>query len=348
MIENHTNMKYKLLSVNTDYPTNIGDYIQALAASQFLPSMDGFVNREEIAQYNGEECVIIMNGWFMIFPDNWPPSKNIHPIFLSFHMNRMAKEKMLTHPSITYLKAHEPIGCRERYTVNLLQQKGIDSWFTGCLTLTLGNKYASMGKKEHVYFVDPCIPNATRQDRVKRAVTFLSHPFVVYKLSKKLHNQDNHDSLKIRISRSSQFFRFYSKIFTKDCLENAVFLTHEDTNYSIMLDEERMNEAERLIRMYAQAKFVVTSRIHCALPCLGLQTPAYFTQGDSYDEISSCRFDGLTELFNKMTFTSDSIVCDFNYVGKLSESNIVENKKTWEPLAKALATQCTESICNFT
>lgn len=341
-------MKYKLLSVNTDdYQTNIGDYIQALAASLFLPSMDGFVNREELSHYDGEDCVVIMNGWFMHFPDNWPPSKNIHPIFLSFHINMIAMEKMLTHHGITYLKANEPIGCRDRHTLNSLKQKGIDSWFTGCLTLTLGEKYTSMGKKEHVYFVDPCIPS-TRQDRVKKVVTFLSHPFFVYKLSKKFHKQDNHDSLITRISKSSQFFRLYSKIFTKDCLEKAIFMTHEDTNYSTMSDEERINEADRLIRMYAHAIFVVTGRIHCALPCLGLQTPVYFTQGLSENEISSCRFDGLTELFNKMTLSSNNIICDFNYAGKLSESNIVENKKTWEPLAKAIAAKCTESICNFT
>lgn len=331
--------------MNTDYQTNIGDYIQALAAYQFLPSMDGFVNREELSQYDGEECVVIMNGWFMHFPDNWPPSKNIHPIFLSFHISMIAMEKMLAHPSITYLKAHEPIGCRDLHTVNLLKQNGIDSWFTGCLTLTLGNKYASMGKKEHVYFVDPYIPNT---NRVKKAVAFLSHPFSVYKISKKLHKQENHYGLRARISRSTQFFRLYPKIFTKDCLENAIFLTHEDTNYSIMSDEERMNEADRLIRMYAHAKFVVTGRIHCALPCLGIQTPVYFTQGVSDSEISRCRFGGLTELFNKMTLSSDNIICDFNYAGKLSEANIVENKKTWVPLAKAITAKCAESICNFT
>jgi len=342
-------MKYKLLSVNTDdYQTNIGDYIQALAASQFLPSMDGFVNREELSQYDGDECVVIMNGWFMLFPDNWPPSKNIHPIFLSFHINVMAMERMLAHNSVTYLKAHEPIGCRDRYTLYLLRQEGIDSWFTGCLTLTLGNKYTSMGKKEHVYFVDPCIPKPSRQDRVKRTVAFLCHPFLVYKISKKLHKLNNHHSFRVRISKSSQLFRLYSKIFTKDCLENAIFISHGDTCYSFMSDEERMNEADRLIRLYSHAKFVVTSRIHCALPCLGIQTPVYFTQDVSCHIIKSCRFDGLTELFNKMTVSSNSIICDFDFSGKLSESNIVENKKTWEPFAKAIAVQCNEYIRNFT
>ena len=341
-------MKYKLLSVNTiDHRTNIGDYVQALAASQFLPSFDGFVNREELSQYDGEECVVIMNGWFMLCPNNWPPSMNIRPIFLSFHINVAATEKLLNNNSLKYLKEHEPIGCRDRYTLNLLRQEGIKSWFTGCLTLTLGKKYTSTEKKENVYFVDPCIPKLTKQDRVKRIVSLLSHPILVYRISKKLSNQGRHNSFRNRIYKSSQFIRLYSEIFTKECLVNAIFISHESKQYDVWSNEERMNEADSLIRMYSCAKFVVTSRLHCALPCLGLQTPVYFTQGVSCNEKSSCRFDGLTELFNKMIVSSNNIICEFNYTRKLSESNIVENKRAWKPLAKAIAERCNELVKNF-
>ena len=40
-------MKYKLLAVSTEREVNIGDYIQALASAQFLPHIDGFIQREE-------------------------------------------------------------------------------------------------------------------------------------------------------------------------------------------------------------------------------------------------------------------------------------------------------------
>ena len=336
-------MKYKLLSVRTaNLAPNIGDYIQALAASQFLPSVDGFVNREELSQYNGEECVVIMNGWFMHFPDNWPPSKIIRPVFLSFHINIEASRKMLTNHGVAYLKENGPIGCRDRYTLHLLKQAGVESWFTGCLTLTLGNKYTSAEKKGKVYFVDPCIPMS--HDRMDRLIYFFKHPILVYKISKKLSNLGGHDSFRNRLSKSSQFIRLYSTVFTKDCLGKAIFVTHVNTNYSSMSDEERMNEAERLIKMYSRAKFVVSSRLHCALPCLGLQTPVYFTQKTSYNEKDSCRFDGLSELFNIMTVSSNKINCDFSYTGKLSESNIVANKTKWEQLAMDLSTKCSQLI----
>lgn len=92
---------------------------------------------------------------------------------------------MLTNHGVTYLKENEPIGCRDRYTLNLLRQRGIESWFTGCLTLTLGEKYTSVEKKENVYFVDPCIPTSQdRMARMARLVILLKHPILVHKNQK--------------------------------------------------------------------------------------------------------------------------------------------------------------------
>lgn len=84
-------MNYKLLSVSTEGQVNIGDYIQALASKQFLPHLDGFIQREELKGYNEEECKVIMNGWYMHHPENWPPSNKIIPLYVAFHINSLAK-----------------------------------------------------------------------------------------------------------------------------------------------------------------------------------------------------------------------------------------------------------------
>ena len=42
-------------------------------------------------------------------PANWPPSENINPIFLSFHLNPTSKKKMLTETGINYLKSSNPL-----------------------------------------------------------------------------------------------------------------------------------------------------------------------------------------------------------------------------------------------
>ena len=122
-------MKYKLLSVHTEKTVNIGDYIQALASLQFLPSFDGFVEREGLNSYSEEECTVIMNGWFMHNPNQWPPSNMIHPIFFSFHINSSVYDKFQEKESISYLKKYEPIGCRDTNTEELLNKNGIKAFF---------------------------------------------------------------------------------------------------------------------------------------------------------------------------------------------------------------------------
>ena len=54
--------------------------------------IDGFIQREELKDYDSEECKVIMNGWYMHHPEQWPPSDKIHPLFVAFHINSLAKE----------------------------------------------------------------------------------------------------------------------------------------------------------------------------------------------------------------------------------------------------------------
>jgi len=63
--------------------------------------------------------------------------------------------------------------------------------------------------------------------------------------------------------------------------------------------EERFNDAENLIEMYSKAKLVITSRIHCALPCLALGTPVYFIRAGYHSTLLNLndRFEGILEMF---------------------------------------------------
>jgi hypothetical protein len=42
---------------------NIGDYVQSLAAKQFLPKVDTLIERDSTADYQGDRVRVIMNGW---------------------------------------------------------------------------------------------------------------------------------------------------------------------------------------------------------------------------------------------------------------------------------------------
>ena len=81
--------KYAVMYAPT---ANVGDDIQTLAAINFLKKKGvtkyDFVNREKLHEYNGEEVHLLMNGWFMHQPKNFPPSGKIKPIWISFHIAR--------------------------------------------------------------------------------------------------------------------------------------------------------------------------------------------------------------------------------------------------------------------
>ena len=67
-------MNYKLLAVSkflNNSGVNIGDYVQAHASSQFIPQLDGLIDRdEELKDYDGIPCKVIMNCWYMHSPQN--------------------------------------------------------------------------------------------------------------------------------------------------------------------------------------------------------------------------------------------------------------------------------------
>ena len=48
--------------------------------------------------------------------------------------------------------------------------------------------------------------------------------------------------------------------------------------------EERMNDVERILKKYQESSIVITTRIHCALPCLELGTPVIVIHKEVFDE----------------------------------------------------------------
>jgi len=119
---------------------NIGDYIQSLAAWQYLPQdiKPYFIDRDSVKLYSGPKVTMIVNGWYHLFEYNEYFSDNIRPIFVSFHIDN---PNSFTNSTKKYLKKHEPIGCRDYNTQRFLEQNGINSYFSGCLTTTLDINY---------------------------------------------------------------------------------------------------------------------------------------------------------------------------------------------------------------
>lgn len=339
-------MKYGLLSVKVGDITNIGDYVQALASSQFLPYVDEYVNREKLDEYDNGLIKIIMNGWYMHDANHWPPSPQILPLFVAFHLNSSVKEKMLTIEGVNYLKSHQPIGCRDYDTVSSLKAKGVDAYFSGCMTLTLGMNFKSHFHNNKCYIVDPYIPiKNSIISYIKDIICYGLHYSLVCKIRKHLFSRKFGWRT---YTRSARFLRLYSKIVSNEVLENAIYMTQESADYGecMPLDSQRLLEAKNLVIMYSQAGLVITGRIHCALPCLGLETPVLYTMDDNAEEISKCRFKGLAELFNCIHLDNDKIYTDFHIFGKIDINNMIKNKETWRPLAEELKKKCKYFVNN--
>lgn len=320
-------MKYSIMTyAEGDRWFNIGDYVQSLAAKQFLPQVDSYVNRECLGQYKGKPSKIILNGWFTHHPETWVPADNLIPLFVSLHINSSAAERMLSDEGITYLKKHEPIGCRDHYTVRLLESKGVKAYFTGCLTLTL-DSYARKETSDDgkIYIVDPLygFPN---KDRIFTNAKSLIKGIV-----------------KGDVLRMNSANEFMHKIFSEKLLEKAEYVKQElpKDKYT---EDEKFLIAEDLLKKYSTAKLVITSRIHCALPCLALGTPVIYLNGFE-KEFDACRMEGLSELFHTINVNRKTKEISSNFpISDLIDENInLVNKSDYLILANELK----KKVSNF-
>lgn len=345
-------MLYKLLSVSKHKKVseiNIGDYIQALASSQYYPQIDGFLDRDEdLKDYNGEPCKMIMNGWYMHDTQNWPPTNKITPLFVAFHLNILAQKELTNPASISYLKKHEPIGCRDIDTMNLLKEKGINAYFSGCMTLTLGKKYHSSEKENKTYIVDPLLEANMGIKEIFEAIKeFIKYPFDIIRLitNRGLRIHPGKNLLK-KFLKTSLYHKEYSKLFSRELVMNSIYICQQSKHYKkdFKTDMELLSEAERLIKLYAKAKLVITSRIHCALPCLGLETPVIFLRKANDIKASSCRFNGLADLFNTIIVKGETLIPTFTI--NFQKGELPVNKQDWKILANSLNERCDQFIKN--
>lgn len=151
-------MKYGLIYYkNTD---NLGDDILSYAGKRFLPRVDYFIDRESMDTFLPEEkeyVAAILNGWYIHYGYTFPPSPYLLPLFVGTHFNRDTEifddYSYLDGYALDFLKRQAPIGCRDMRTMEMLKQKGVESYFSGCLTLTL-QKYPDVVPNHEIILTD--------------------------------------------------------------------------------------------------------------------------------------------------------------------------------------------------
>ena len=269
---------------------NLGDEIQSLAARRFLPRVDRYISREDLQCDPACDGAVstILNGWFLHHPERWPPHPAIRPLLTSFHVSQSKPSRwrpwkpgpaqiVMSPENIEYLRRHGPVGARDRATLSLLSRHDVDSFYSGCLTLTL-----------------PAPKRIERKDIVACDL--------------------DADLLRVFASRLRA---------------PPLVTTHTDNVTRSEVD--RFAKAESLLQLYAGARLVVTSRLHCALPCIAFRTPVLFIPRTS--ELD--RQQPALELAHHMS-REDFLTGR----GRYDLEDPPPNPGLYTPLAEKLAAQC--------
>ena len=153
-------MKYGLLYYKDT--GNIGDDIQSYAAERFLPRIDYLIDRENIESFvpvSKEYVCTIMNAWYVHDRYNFNFSPYIYPLFISMFFKDFPYEDGITYGIdylndnvISDLKKYSPVGARDMHTKKIFDKLGIDSYFSGCMTLTI-EKFSDIKKGDYIVAV---------------------------------------------------------------------------------------------------------------------------------------------------------------------------------------------------
>lgn len=211
--------------------TNLGDEVQTLAALHILKKIGvkccGFIDRDN--PQSTEKINLFVNGFIpqtSIYKLSQNPS--VKPIFNNFHIAQILDRRRLG-DSFKKLKPFSPIGCRDRWTTDLLKTKGIDAFFNHCLTLTFDRR-TKEPKNGKIFMVD--------------LDGFIPLPKEIKK-------------------------------------KQLIYITHESVNH--YSHKTKMSMAQELLNLYRdEASLVITSKLHCALPCVAMGIPVILF-GDHYD-----------------------------------------------------------------
>lgn len=203
---------------------NLGDDIQSLAAKRLLPQVDGCIPKTELNQSTASG-VLSVNGFFL-GGASWPPAGGLVPFFYSFHMSSASERSLCSESGLAYLHKFEPIGCRDRGTMEILRRHDIDAYYSKCISLTFKKRTAEP-KDGDVFLVD--------------------------------------------LSKAA------ASIVPRRIRKRAVVVEQAKLRLPSLSPQTREMLAEQLLDTYAKrASLVITSKIHCAMPCLAMGIPVVF------------------------------------------------------------------------
>lgn len=278
---------------------NLGDDIQSLSVKLFLPRVDLYIDRENLNKIRLDSKIkVILNGWYTHNPFSWPPSNSIEPLIIGFHIDRDIARFFTRHEIVNYLRRYEPVGARDVWTMRFLQSLGVDAYFSGCVTLTLGRHFKAnkLGKYILTVDVDPIL---------LRSIKKYFNNFAIINLSNKIYN--------IKMSKLyKKLFNINTDSFMRSILTlltNSSILIYSSFYREIISIDRRLKLAQDIIKLIAGASGVITSRLHIALPALAIGVPLIFVPPNPLD----LRFSGYRQYFRFICSIDRFLYCLRNF-----------------------------------
>jgi len=318
-MDNNRQNKTKFGLLSYGWSLNIGDEIQSLAAAQFLPRIDRIVERDRLHwPMDVDRLFVIMNGWFT-HQRVWPPPRSIEPLFVSFYAHRPVD---LIKPEFRdYFKAHEPIGCRSPATAKALKDIGVEAYFSGCLTMTLRRPERERTDVIYAVDVEEDLFNGLVPDKLRRRCVPLTHDFPARTLG----------TAGKAIWQAHDFsFRVLNKLD-----HNRAILSSLRYKLDVKRHNLRTSLAEGMLARYQSAAFVITSRLHVALPCLALGTPVVLLKRGIGEDV---RFEGVRDFVNHLDENSSKSDYDWN--------RPLQNPDRHVPFVEALRKRCEQMVAS--
>lgn len=253
-------MKYGVLWRKTT--KNIGDDVQSYAESLWLPQVDYMVDIEDMEGFvsdNDEPVATIMSAWYMWKKWNWPPSKYVYPLWIGLHYNDIQRGKPRGMPSkFEYIED----GPGKEY-LKSFEPIGCRDYYTTAVLDKYGIKN---------YFSGCVTLTLPRRNIPKPEKEYVCLVGVTKEVEKAVKKQLKDTGLEVKVLSPTR--------------------PQPSTDLPW---EVRRDEVISYLETYQNAKCVITFRLHCALPCLALETPVLLVR----DSFKSVRFDPYRDWLHK-------------------------------------------------
>jgi hypothetical protein len=231
------------IGFNYEGLNNAGDHIQSIATERLLPGISARYNRDSMGlAHTTVKSFLIMNGWFSHTPETCLPASP-HIIPIFWGFHISNYNN-----GWSYFSQNKIIDYLKKYEP------------IGCRDPYTADKLSSLGVTA---FISKCLT--------------LTLPIREEKPESDLIIIVDGD----RVSQPNTLPVNKDKVFLPEYIKNeALILTHRI--YPLQTEEKKRIYARHLLSVYKKASLIITTRLHCLLPCIAMGIPVIFI-GDRND-----------------------------------------------------------------